>query len=455
MGHKDPATILVVDDDADLLAGYAFAIETRGYRVLLAQSGHQALALARAQSPDVLVTDIVMPVMDGFELIGRLRAELGDRAPPAIVCSGFDITEEEAVRRGAQLFLPKPADLETLLGAIRSLLGRTALSADSLSRQRTLAQEERSRIRLTAHNELDDLEEEETARRARPWLDWLRAYLGCAGAGVLLLRSGGLQPIVGSGTFSGDGPARSFLENNVSAVVETLTSLVVGDARRHPSFRQTLAPGADVAFFAGVPLLIPVDVAVGAICVCDPEPRRFEAESLVQLEHLGRRGASQLVVRQRHPSWPESSHQAPLLTRASFLTLLCSELKLAWRTHHTVELAMVRVPSGVSLQACALELWRAGAGPRTALGAFPPDQLAFFKAGGGRDVARQVASGLQSVRDRGLLEAAGVVSAAGAAGLNDVSLVQLAENALLSSTAGEGGGQRRIVVRPEASRAWP
>jgi CheY-like chemotaxis protein len=447
-------TVLVVDDDADLLSAYANLLEAQGYRVLLASSGAQALALARRERPEVLVSDIVMPVMDGFELIERMQAELGVTAPPAIVCSSFDITEDEALRRGARLFLSKPTDLETLARAVDSLLCQTLPWPESLAHQRQRAADERSRRRAASQSELRDLDAPETARRAQPWLDWLRVYLQCSGAGVLLLREGGLQPLVASGGFPSNGPATAFLRSNVATVVETRTSLVIGDARGHPSFRQTLAPGADIAFFAGVPLLTPVEVAVGALCVSDGGPRRFDAESLVLLEHLGRRGVSRLVAHRAPPGDGQATPEAPLLARTSFQVLLANELRIAQRTHKTLELAMLRLPPGVAPHACAAQLWREGAGPRTAIGAFAPEQITLFKCGAAREVSRLMSVCLDSLRGKGLLHAAGVVSVAGTTGLCDAPLVRLADNALRSATAdGTSWKLRRIVVRPETVNA--
>jgi CheY-like chemotaxis protein len=451
MAQPNPATILVVDDDVELLNAYRMVLEEEGHRVLTAHSGSEALTLARRDRPDLLVSDIVMPMMDGFELIERLRAELGDSAPPAIVCSGFDITEKEALRRGARVFLPKPTDADTLLRAVDSLSRPAGMDPTSLSQNRRRVQEERSKVRSSSHSELFDLDPEETARRTGPWLEWLQVYLQCSGASVLLLRESGLQKLVASSGFPGEGAAGAFLRTNVTCVVETRTSLVIGDARRHPSFRQTLSPEADIAFFASVPLLTPVDVAVGALCVSDSSPRRFEAESLVLLEHLGRRGVSQLVAHQHDP--PTALPRSPLLAQVSFQTLLANELKIAARNRKAVEMAMVRLPAGVPAHACAVQLWRVGAGPRTAIGDFGQDQVGFFKSGNEREVSRQLSVCLESARSQGLLLAAGVVSINGTGGLTDEPLLQLAQSALSAATsagASAGGRIQRIVVRPDA-----
>jgi twitching motility two-component system response regulator PilH len=455
MAHTNPATILVVDDDVELLDAYRMVLEEEGHRVLTAHSGSDALALARRERPDVLVSDIVMPVMDGFELIGRLQAELGGSAPPAIVCSGFDITEKEALRRGARIFLPKPTDAATLLRAVEALKRPTGMDPASQAQNRRRVHEERSKVRSSSQSELFDLDREGTARGTRPWLEWLQVYLQCSGACVLLLQEPGLRKLVASGAFPSESAANAFLRTNVTCVVETRTSLVIGDARRHPSFRQTLAPDADIAFFAGVPLLTPVDVAVGALCVSDSSPRRFDAESLVMLEHLGRRGVSQLVVHQHDP--PGELPRSPLLAQVSFQTLLANELKIAARSRKAVEMAMVRLPAGVPAHACAVQLWRVGAGPRTAIGDFGPDQVGFFKSGNEREVSRLLSVCLESARSQGLLLAAGVVSINGTGGLSDQPLLQLAQSALAAATsagangnANAGGRIQRIVVRPDA-----
>ena len=451
MRTMSPATILVVDDDPDLLKAYACVLQEEGYRVLTAQSGTEALILARRERLDLLITDVVMPVMDGFELIQRLKVQLGDGAPPTIVCSGFDITEREALRRGARIFLPKPTDASSLLRAIQSLELQTPVEPDQVSELRRRAQEERGKVRVAADSEARTLDPERTAREIRPWLDWLRIYLRCAGAAVLVLRENGLQPLVATAGFAGNGGATDFVQTNVTPVVETRTSLVLGDARRHPSFRSTLGPHSPIAFFASVPLLTPADIAVGAVCVSDPNPRRFEAESLLLLEQLGRRGVASLIVRRQAPDDPSSPGHAPLLAQVTFQTLLASELRMATRSRQTIEMAMVRLPAGVSTYNCAVQLWRVGAGEHTAIGDFGPDQVALLKTGSEREVPRALSVCLESIRSQGMLHSAGVVSLAGAVGMADEPLVELAQNALQAAgNTAANGRVRRIVVRPDA-----
>ena len=74
------------------------------------EDGEDALQKIRRERPDLLVLDVVMPRMDGLELLLKMRSDLAPPIPPAILVSGFDLTEAEALRRGAERFLPKPVD---------------------------------------------------------------------------------------------------------------------------------------------------------------------------------------------------------------------------------------------------------------------------------------------------------------------------------------------------------
>lgn len=118
---KPKRTILCVDDSEQSLSIRKVLLETRGYRVIICSSGAQALEAFRKDGIDLVLTDLVMPHMDGCELIGQIKAIAPD--VPAILFSGQvkDFHRETA----ADLFLPKgtfaPAEL---LERIRLLLVR-------------------------------------------------------------------------------------------------------------------------------------------------------------------------------------------------------------------------------------------------------------------------------------------------------------------------------------------
>src|SRR6478609_813002 len=100
--------VLVVDDSDEVRDFLTILLEDAGYAVEQASDGVEAFELVRRQRPDLIVLDMVMPRMDGLDLLVKLRSDLAPPIPPTILCSGFDLTEEEALRRGALRFLRKP-----------------------------------------------------------------------------------------------------------------------------------------------------------------------------------------------------------------------------------------------------------------------------------------------------------------------------------------------------------
>ena len=91
-------------------------------------------AKAKATRPDLILLDLIMPGMDGLEFLTLLRSDLAPPIPPAILCSGFELTEEEALRRGALMFVRKPvAPAETLRVRGARPAGRTRQCRDRRS----------------------------------------------------------------------------------------------------------------------------------------------------------------------------------------------------------------------------------------------------------------------------------------------------------------------------------
>lgn len=126
------ATILIVDDRyANRLALVAL-LEQDAHCLLEASDGTEALALARAESPDLIITDMVMPEMDGYQFVQNLRGDRAGAATPVIFCSArYDDPETRALAHscGAFSILPKPAEPEAVLETVRR-----ALAAGSRSR---------------------------------------------------------------------------------------------------------------------------------------------------------------------------------------------------------------------------------------------------------------------------------------------------------------------------------
>jgi CheY-like chemotaxis protein len=120
-----PPLVLLIDDDRDIRLTYADILGDDGVVVAQAGDGRDGFQRAIETPPDLIITDITMPIMDGWELLRRLRTDERTRHIPVIVCSGRE-------RSGVQLemepnaYLVKPCDLDELRLEVRRLLGRPA-----------------------------------------------------------------------------------------------------------------------------------------------------------------------------------------------------------------------------------------------------------------------------------------------------------------------------------------
>ncbi len=129
-------TVLVVDDEADAREVLAQLLEMRHARVLAAASAAEALDVLEHERPDVLISDIAMPVEDGYALVERLRraeASRGGPGLPAIALTAFARDEDRgrAIAAGFQLHVSKPVEPVDLVGAIVRLAGRPAAAAEA------------------------------------------------------------------------------------------------------------------------------------------------------------------------------------------------------------------------------------------------------------------------------------------------------------------------------------
>lgn len=126
-------TILIVDDEADVVSYLEMLLTDAGYRTLAARDGHEGLAVARREHPDLVVLDISMPEASGTRLYRDLRADPALGAVPIVVVTGVtglggDPYAFEKFLEGRRSvpppdgFFPKPIDREAFLDRVRSLL---------------------------------------------------------------------------------------------------------------------------------------------------------------------------------------------------------------------------------------------------------------------------------------------------------------------------------------------
>lgn len=115
------ASVLIVDDSADTREMYESALAYAGFRVLQADNGADALSRAADALPDVIVTDLSIPRIDGFELLARVRMDPRTQRIPVIVLSGWADTDasQRAIAAGAAAFLLKPCSPQSLIAEVR------------------------------------------------------------------------------------------------------------------------------------------------------------------------------------------------------------------------------------------------------------------------------------------------------------------------------------------------
>ncbi|HEV8190888.1 MAG TPA: response regulator [Ktedonobacterales bacterium] len=129
MASEQSGHILVVDDNRVNRLTLARSLEQQGHTVSLAENGKQALDMVRAESFDVALLDILMPEMDGFQVLERIKADQELRDIPVIVISALDDIESavRCIEMGAEDYLPKPFDPVLLRARLRASLQKKRL----------------------------------------------------------------------------------------------------------------------------------------------------------------------------------------------------------------------------------------------------------------------------------------------------------------------------------------
>jgi len=175
---KKPASVLIVDDEAGNVKLLETILHSEGYSTLTASNGNEAITLAQSARPDLILLDVMMPGMDGFETVTRLKADPRTKSVPVIIITALDGRDSKlhALTAGAEEFLSKPIDRASLTVRVRNLLRLKEYSdllvnhnhlLDEQVKQRTAQLEEAYRDTVHTLVRAAEQKDEETGQHIR------------------------------------------------------------------------------------------------------------------------------------------------------------------------------------------------------------------------------------------------------------------------------------------------
>lgn len=128
--------LLVVDDEPNLLRAVAAVLRGEGFEVAAARNGKEALVLIAQNLPDLIVSDVRMPGMDGYALARRLRSSPHSAMIPIVFLTARDETGDriEGFRSGVDVYLTKPFEPDELIAVINNILNRVEITHSAIAR---------------------------------------------------------------------------------------------------------------------------------------------------------------------------------------------------------------------------------------------------------------------------------------------------------------------------------
>jgi CheY-like chemotaxis protein len=456
MRHK----ILLIDDSQDLLDSYVAFLETAtSYEVRAAASGRAGLDIARRWRPDVVVTDIMMPDMNGLDVITHLRSEMPPPLPVIVAMSGFPDVEREAHDRGAEVFQAKPVDPDDLVTLIDSLLEKRKppahIAAASEARRRHASEVAKTAVAAILERR------PYFAKVAQLGTRLLSRYFDDADAALLLIGDGHLKVFASSGWPAGMQPEG--ILGYALDVVASGSTLIVPDLATMPngSVRSTVP---EWRMLAAVPVWSMGGPAIGALMIADRRPVAFDVHDLSILEHIAARladvfsgtatGAGVLegpaVLRAdswRHAFSSELSHLGRGATVVAALASLTVPTMIPVRSREQLE-QLVRATDETIARLPA----------RTALGRLTPQTLAAYSVVGDSAAGeRTVLSLIESLEAKPGDACVAIISATDVSpGDGGTALLEILQSVLASATArgpGTALGARLAPTAIERPRA--
>jgi CheY-like chemotaxis protein len=302
------ATVLLVEDDADLLEVTQLFLEGEGFIVVPARNGERALKLLERFRPDVILTDLMMPVLDGFGFIKAYRTRPGEPAP-VVVVSSLARYLVEARKLGVAAALEKPFDLAVLTDVLRRV-GAGQPVAD-LAPPPPSPELEAARLHTISELQLDQPAPEENLHA---FIDQVAAHFRVPIALISVVTEHAQFWTAGCGIPEEFASARGGPRHDsfCTHAVVGRSPLVVQDTRENPLFQgNVFTTRHGIRFYAGVPLVTRHGESIGTLCLLDQVPREFTHADLELLRVLGCCVLSALEWREKRlrPEIPESSYR--------------------------------------------------------------------------------------------------------------------------------------------------
>lgn len=152
--------LLVVEDVPDTLNLVEITLKFKGYRVATATNGQEALKAIEKERPSIIITDILMPRMDGFTFVHRLRVQPETRDIPVVFLSATYVAPEDkefALAIGATQFLEKPIDIDELLSTVANLLDHSMPDVHKPLEERDFYEGYRKRLETKLHQKTSQI----------------------------------------------------------------------------------------------------------------------------------------------------------------------------------------------------------------------------------------------------------------------------------------------------------
>jgi two-component system alkaline phosphatase synthesis response regulator PhoP len=128
VGHDPAKHILVIEDDESITLGLRMNLEAEGYEVSIAMDGDEGLAQARSDPPDLVILDVMLPKMNGFEVVRTLRGE-GSTVPIIMLSArGAEMDKVMGLELGAEDYITKPFSLAELFARVKAVLRRDRIA---------------------------------------------------------------------------------------------------------------------------------------------------------------------------------------------------------------------------------------------------------------------------------------------------------------------------------------